>query len=1160
MYFSSKEKKPGNDSKGVVLKAKRRKQTIVNEKNLLKEDLLLLSKSVEEKRSCTATSSKNQHTIPESFQQKDITIVDTNSETEKDLTSQKQHMYSKENGNKSLKSTDDTIKRQDPTMTQKADVETFVPKVSPLKFSASEGDDISIKDNEKYIIDAEGNMISRNIRNKQKKMKKHKQSKNVFPSLHKNTGVSRGLLDTVDSCNESVTTNKTNEMTEEKRTECPGQTAENIGASHNRGRNKKTKKHKESNDDIPSQQENVEFSTSMFDIVELSNESVNTNKTKKRKKDKHTEHVGQTEKDIDTSQKESKHKKKKKQKHSKKDISSVQENAEFEVVQPCHENVTPNKSKRRKKSKHTDSLEETGEDRYVNTEKGYIEAKTRDTTRKPKKSKNHKVNKTPPVIQTTVVTGSEGSNDNTGDNPKQSNQQTEKNVLSGKRYFGHSIASVGHTLLNENIEPQQDKEKSRKHKEKKRKKHKLDKKESFLDKPIDKPIENTEGTEDCSNPMEKMAFTLNAQDWSNIKPLDKRYSGKTQRLVRRLGGNWTNVFSKLIQKTHPSCVLSFRSHCVKTRNSRKVSGPFLTAKARCQGQGCCCIFEFSIQEEPKENQDVIVHLKTDGFVFHDPNEINRRDVTGEERTAMGRKIQATSVAATYLDNLLKADTAQLAEGNYTQVPTQAVLRKLVSQCVQKEYLHQNILSELEVLKEGYADDTFIQDIGMDPFSLVLFSDKQLKLIRQLSKENRLDLYVDATGSVITNITGQKRPYLYSVVVKPSPECPPVSIADMISTQHTIPRIDFFLASLKRAVALGGTPMVIRKFETDYSFALIQSCLKMSNTMTLKRYIARCFDICTGEKKNLTFTCLHLCAAHMIRDFIRNIKPIEADKKKKHFLMSVFIILQNTTSLSVALELYENITILFLSEYETPEATRALLNLQENIKRNRNCQILDLDEETLCDDVFVVNAMDEEDMDELTIKEASPFTTAFHQTRCNVMEKMKITSSTLKNSMYCPRFVELLADKYLPIYPLWSGVILSRLENASGSMTSSDTNNPVENWFKYLKCDLKLTRLRPAKFVTKLKQAIDGGLKEYLYPGGRKNVQPRESKFQQRLFCKQKKKYGKRNERKRHIKPYQASCAGEAPQKVYICLTRAPLIMGSQFFICITYSMPILENI
>ncbi len=121
--------------------------------------------------------------------------------------------------------------------------------------------------------------------------------------------------------------------------------------------------------------------------------------------------------------------------------------------------------------------------------------------------------------------------------------------------------------------------------------------------------------------------------------------------------------------------------------------------------------------------------------------------------------------------------------------------------------------------------------------------KQISVLRNLSSKNELNLYVDATGSIITNIPGQKRPYIYSLVVKPDTELPPVSVADMVSTSHTVPRISFFLSHVKRAVGLTGKDLNIKK---------------NWNRLQLRNYSGMCRNIRPFKSKAVSYKVLSHC--------------------------------------------------------------------------------------------------------------------------------------------------------------------------------------------------------------------------------------------------------------------------------------------------------------
>lgn len=65
---------------------------------------------------------------------------------------------------------------------------------------------------------------------------------------------------------------------------------------------------------------------------------------------------------------------------------------------------------------------------------------------------------------------------------------------------------------------------------------------------------------------------------------------------------------------------------------------------------------------------------------------------------------------------------------------------------------------------------------------------------------------------------------------------PVSVADMISTQHTIPRITHFFCTIKRDLNIKGHTINIREIGTDFSMAAVQAALLVFNCMDNKRYL------------------------------------------------------------------------------------------------------------------------------------------------------------------------------------------------------------------------------------------------------------------------------------------------------------------------------------
>ncbi|MEW8548541.1 MAG: hypothetical protein AB2693_33995 [Candidatus Thiodiazotropha sp.] len=287
-------------------------------------------------------------------------------------------------------------------------------------------------------------------------------------------------------------------------------------------------------------------------------------------------------------------------------------------------------------------------------------------------------------------------------------------------------------------------------------------------------------------------ISLSSAQWENIKPLN--VSGTRYKLE----GDWTDQLSKKVWEKYPGCVLSFKMNRVKSLSSRKINAPFFHGKAECKGEFCTAKFAFKLDHEPVPGNEAEIFCTVEGPVIHFPDEGNKRQIKGTARKNVAAAASQIGAVNYYYDALSETPVKELELGNVSRCQTPSVIRKIVSEVVTKQHLHTDIVEELKLLKEVFEDEEeevlktdingYIQEIGTDPFTVVLVSKDQIQLIRKLSCLKKLDIYIDATGSVIGNIPNQSKPYLYSLVVRPDPEVPPISVADMLTTQHSQLRV------------------------------------------------------------------------------------------------------------------------------------------------------------------------------------------------------------------------------------------------------------------------------------------------------------------------------------------------------------------------------------
>ena len=538
--------------------------------------------------------------------------------------------------------------------------------------------------------------------------------------------------------------------------------------------------------------------------------------------------------------------------------------------------------------------------------------------------------------------------------------------------------------------------------------------------------------QDCSR--KSFHIGLSWAQWDTIKPLNLLDAR------RKLEGEWTHLLSEKVNEIFHGCVLCFKMNRIKSTTSRKTKAPFFHGKAYCKGPSCSAVYTFIIEHEPIPDNSIEIFCTKEGIVAHFPDEINKRQVKGKTRQKVAELASEIGPVNYYYKELVETPYEDLELGNASKCQNPGIIRKIVSELLTKERLHKDTIEELKLLKEAFQTDDipaegnktdlcgYIQEIGADPFTVILVCKEQIQLVRKLSASKELDIYIDATGSVIGNIPNQQKPYMYSIVVRPDPAVPPVSVADMLTTQHTIPRLEYFLASLKRSVELGGRKMAVRKVETDFSWVMIQSALKTFNLMNIKQYLLVCMGIINKEKNQefvAEFTVVHMCAAHLIKAFSRHLKKVpnlKPGKKVWKLAMQCFALLQNCTYLSEAITVFELICSVFGLPHENKQVKSAHKTL---VKR---ATVYDEDEEmSSTEDSFDSLGSDVEELSTFhgkTIKDVSPFTDVFSQ----ILQKFPRTNNESTNDFYCPDVLSILVDVFLPLLPLWSGLLLQPLRN------------------------------------------------------------------------------------------------------------------------------------
>ena len=119
-------------------------------------------------------------------------------------------------------------------------------------------------------------------------------------------------------------------------------------------------------------------------------------------------------------------------------------------------------------------------------------------------------------------------------------------------------------------------------------------------------------------------------------------------------------------------------------------------------------------------------------------------------------------------------------------------------------------------------------------------------------------------------------------------------------------------------------------------------------------------------------------------------------------------------------------------------------------------------------------------DSLTYKDKSPFGKHFqniYYNKCsNSIQKIFFEEN---NEFYLPDLPDFLATHYMPISPLWTGLMLGPILYA-GKVDVTFTNSIAENWMRIVKISIlqNETKLRPGDFIRNVRESISGRIKAF----------------------------------------------------------------------------------
>ena len=284
---------------------------------------------------------------------------------------------------------------------------------------------------------------------------------------------------------------------------------------------------------------------------------------------------------------------------------------------------------------------------------------------------------------------------------------------------------------------------------------------------------------------------------------------------------------------------------------------------------------------------VAVNVDFHGNINHKVGETHSRNLSLSVRQNIISTFQDTHIAPSkdYCRRLMSLDNEQFVSGNRDGVGcSTSVLQKISSQARLQLEEDKDLITSLLVLQKMFLNSMpsvnimrpdspvrgFIQHIHAYPFGVICFNEVAVRLYHDLAPKS--PIFCDATGTIIALPKEQgKLPtvYYYALVLKhPISGRSPIPVAELITSDHTVLSISFFLEAFRRAEGLlFGTGNLIRPLQViiDRSIVLLLSFLHTFNNETLHEYLHRSFRVVTGTStsKDERKIFPHACLSHVM---------------------------------------------------------------------------------------------------------------------------------------------------------------------------------------------------------------------------------------------------------------------------------------------------------
>ncbi|KAJ6647961.1 NOF-FB transposable element [Pseudolycoriella hygida] len=310
-------------------------------------------------------------------------------------------------------------------------------------------------------------------------------------------------------------------------------------------------------------------------------------------------------------------------------------------------------------------------------------------------------------------------------------------------------------------------------------------------------------------------------------------------------------------------------------------------------------------------------------------------------TKYARKLNSASVVRAQLADEMMMDHE---EHEPALLPNSQTLQVQKFRLNKKDYLHQNPILAIRLMKDESQYFGCIMDCGLDPFFCAYVTPLQNELLRVYTRYTSCIISIDSSGvpvippefsSYSIEFDTLKPIFLYNINLQlPTFSIP---IFQLLSQRHTSSFLHYILSCWQDVCFGGKSPNEI--IVDDSKALLLTSAQTFTSCKTMEVYMNKCYDaLFEGCKTPECF--IRLNRSHIVKAIKRNEYLKKEDKRRKILYQRIFGYLISVEDVKDAEKIIREIFILLYNKYSNDVYVS---NAKKHLKTLSDCHLMDDDD-------------------------------------------------------------------------------------------------------------------------------------------------------------------------------------------------------------------------